>query len=585
MILFGFGFVLFFVLICLQVGNYSYVSSFFAMPGLPGPPGPSSTLGQVCSSSPSSSLYTVAVPNTIYYIDGNSTTTSKHYQFNLPPTCTPNQTIQIKSLDSSNIINSGIWKNLNIPSMIGKNVTQFTSSADGEIVYASIWGDYIYRSIDSGSSWSPLLDSGIRNWISVSCSISANVIWALEYNGSIYLSQNNGTTFTKQINSPLINESILWLKVASSFSGNAAIFCAFRSDCFYTVNLGSTWSKLFNLNSTVLHNGLVWGASFYYISTDKGLFTSSDGFVRFTNNTFNLVLSSGGTILYGTENGYLIYSVDNALTWTNYTTSLNGFDSLVGSLLSSTTVFGIFIAQISSKLFISFDNANTWYEQTGTLAETAGSIANTLYVTPPQYTTSSIYNFVLTSKPIASIFVGFNNSVSNALRWKNLQYQTNQRDVSFVCQTCGKDWIDSTSLLTQTSIVTNRFLSGHFAGVALYLSIERSYQQVQLCWSSFQPINSSPPQSLTATTIQFTIPANFRSTIYSSKTSSYTQLVTNFVNGSTSQIGLVTVDYGRDAGTLTWQKNAFNLSDPWPPLYLYRVEASCVSYSLGYFEP
>ena len=559
------------------------------MPGLPGPAGPVSNFDEVCSS-----LYNAAVSNTVYYVGVNSsslssltTTTSKHYQFNLPSTCAPNQTIQIKSLDPSNIIDVGIWKHTNIPSTSGKNITQFSSSSDGVIVYASIWGDYIYRSKDSGSSWNPLVNSGIRNWISVSCSGSGDIIWAAEHNGSVYLSQNNnGTMFTKQINSPLINGSRLWLKLATTFLGPAVIICEFKNDCVYTIDLGSTWEKTFNLNSTLLYNGLVWGSVVNYIvSTDMGFWSGEIGdFVRFTNNTLNIVSCCDGTTIYATENGYLIYTNDSGATWTNFTTSLNGFQSMTGSLFpSSSTVLGIFIAQISSKLFISFDNAQVWYEQIGTLAETGGSIANTIYVTPPQYTTD--YDYFLTSKPVASIFVGFNNSVSNALRWKNLQYQTNQRDASFVCQTCGQDWIDSTSFLTQTSIVANMFQTGHFAGAHLYLSIQRTYQQVQICWSSFQPSNSTPIQSLTAITPLFTIPKDYRSTIYSSRTSSYTQLVTNFADASQSQIGLVTIDFGSAAGTLSWQRNALNLSDPWPPLYLYRVEASCVSYSLGYFEP
>jgi hypothetical protein len=198
----------------------------------------------------------------------------------------------------------------------------FIGSANRQVLVAGAENGGIYRSIDSGATWT---EGNAPNgfWRSLATSADGVVVLAvLASNGSpFFLSQDSGLTYTS------VGPSVAWSGgalspdgtqlLASGFDNNAGQFVLYAS-----TNSGVTWtqtnpggefySAAWPTAGELLVAGDLASGNGIYVSADGGTsFTLSDG-----GQFVQVVASSDGTQLYAaTEDGAFTLSSDAGAHW------------------------------------------------------------------------------------------------------------------------------------------------------------------------------------------------------------------------------------------------------------------------------
>lgn len=206
------------------------------------------------------------------------------------------------------------------------------------IMYASVaGGGYIYKSTDSGETWTELTSAGARNWQSTSCdSTGTNVVASVPSVG-LYKSTDGGASWSLLTNS-------------GTFSGFDQTFISDDG----------------NVIAVIIFNGLI------RVSTDGG--------ATFTPNTSfgskpwrGLSGSSDGSVLFaswvGTTTGGAALSTDSGATWTDVTASVGGGGDYWNT---GTSVNGnkLVTGKSNGSIYVSQDGGTSWAQLT-----TAGTIS------------------------------------------------------------------------------------------------------------------------------------------------------------------------------------------------------------------
>lgn len=138
------------------------------------------------------------------------------------------------------------WVNYYIPFDQSGYSRTICLSADGAKIFVpfssfSTGTGYIYRSINTGSSWTKLDNSGNRSWsYQIDCSYDGKKVISAANNGYVYLSSSWGD---------------VWLELTSIGSGSWQSFCMsddgskifaalFNGNIYRSLNGGTSWSAL-----------------------------------------------------------------------------------------------------------------------------------------------------------------------------------------------------------------------------------------------------------------------------------------------------------------------------------------------------
>lgn len=208
--------------------------------------------------------------------------------------------------------------------LVGMDVRSL-SAVDGKI-YAGVWGGGVYVSSDNGATWTQLT-SELLSWsavqdITVHLSGNFNVeLFVATLGNGICFSPDGGVNWTK-LN---IDYQFVW-SIASTSAG--VLFAGTYGDGLYTSNdNGLTWTKVFGVNAQYIYDITVDLNDNVYISTLLGgIFVSTDGGSSFSNAGMggigtSSVLAIGGSsesnssVYVGTSNGSIYRKVgDNGVT-------------------------------------------------------------------------------------------------------------------------------------------------------------------------------------------------------------------------------------------------------------------------------
>ncbi len=208
--------------------------------------------------------------------------------------------------------------------LVGMDVRSL-SAVDGKI-YAGVWGGGVYVSSDNGATWTQLT-SELLSWsavqdITVHFSGNFNVeLFVATLGNGICFSPDGGVNWTK-LN---IDYQFVW-SIASTSAG--VLFAGTYGDGLYTSNdNGLTWTKVFGVNAQYIYDITVDLNDNVYISTLLGgIFVSTDGGSSFSNAGMggigtSSVLAIGGSsesnssVYVGTSNGSIYRKVgDNGVT-------------------------------------------------------------------------------------------------------------------------------------------------------------------------------------------------------------------------------------------------------------------------------
>jgi hypothetical protein len=209
------------------------------------------------------------------------------------------------------------------------NWESVSCNLEGDNIIAAIKNGYLYRSIDSGANWNPIVLAGLYNWSCVCHSKKKYnnvdyIIAATVNNGYIYISYNSGGTWNS------VNSVRYWANIKMSENGQYIIASETNGYLHYSKDSGSNWS-------IITQNGLrKWtgldisfdGKIIYATVYDEKIYSSIDFGETWTNNSWSQSIISydaltNVSIVYG---GYIYKSVFLNNNWK--TQIISSFDGL-----------------------------------------------------------------------------------------------------------------------------------------------------------------------------------------------------------------------------------------------------------------
>jgi len=260
---------------------------------------------------------------------------------------------------------TGGLANRHVTSIVAKNGNLFAATDDGAGVF---------RSGDSGSTWTPV-NSGLVHFVNTSMVhtlwVSGNDILAGTISGGVFKSTDDGNTWARS-NSGLANSIVI------SIGEHAGIIYAGASNdgLWKSTDGGNTWEQTSLLmthvteiafsGNNIFAGGDVTGMA---LSTDNGnTWTAINN--GLTNPQIRTLLVNGTDIYAGTNGGGLFFSSDTGKSWAplnNGLTSPNYVGALVmnGNIMYAGTAYGV---------FLSTNNGNFWTQtnlKSGTVSDLA----------------------------------------------------------------------------------------------------------------------------------------------------------------------------------------------------------------------
>jgi hypothetical protein len=234
--------------------------------------------------------------------------------------------------------NGSSWSSVGLPVNYG-----YYLSLSDTIVFASSQ-DAVYRSIDSGVSWS-LLPFTPPGSATNQFAVNGNTILAGTKNG-VYVSSNDGTTWTAANNGLTITPV---LRLANS--GNTLLAGTYEGQIFVSTNKGSSWS----ISNTglpvvrgVIESFAVTDSSVFVAIFGKGIYKSANNVESWTHVTTGMVDSttialggSGNTIVASSLIAGTFISKDNGGAWSASKSGLPDATMVNGWLLNPITSFVI----------------------------------------------------------------------------------------------------------------------------------------------------------------------------------------------------------------------------------------------------
>lgn len=262
------------------------------------------------------------------------------------------------------------------------NWQSISCNLEGNYVIAAIKNSYLYRSINSGATWTPIITSGLYNWSSVCHSKKKYnnnyIICAAVYNGYIYLSYDSGDSWN------VSNSIRYWVNVKMSENGQYIIAAETNGYLHFSKDSGSNWNIL-TQNGTQKWTGLdisFDGKIIYATVYDDKIYSSIDFGQTWTNNNWSQSIISADAlinvaIVYG---GYIYKSVNISNNWkTNIITSFDGISSnknrnwkYISGVSDLSTMFAI---EYNGYVWKSVDFGETWISLKGIGTDNWSSIS------------------------------------------------------------------------------------------------------------------------------------------------------------------------------------------------------------------
>ena len=233
------------------------------------------------------------------------------------------------------------------------------SSADGTSLVAVVDGGFIYRSGDSGASWSA--QEQARNWQGIASSSDGTKLVAVVDAGQIYTSVNSGSTWDAR------DSARNWKSVASSADGQKLVAANYGGKVYTSTDSGANWvardsdRPWYAVASSSSGNNLV--AAVY----GGGIFTSVDSGTNWVSRTAGSKLwaavasSANGQKLVAAEvNGLIHTSSDAGTNWVAQAASGARFWTSVASSADGSELVA---SAYGGKLYTSADSGVTWTER------------------------------------------------------------------------------------------------------------------------------------------------------------------------------------------------------------------------------
>ncbi|MDQ3019268.1 MAG: hypothetical protein M3R36_01665 [Bacteroidota bacterium] len=246
------------------------------------------------------------------------------------------------------------------------NKIVYSLAVNGNNLFAGTWNAGVYLSTNNGTSWS---QTSFNNRDVRSLAVNGNNVYAGTAIYGIYLSTNNGTNWSQ---TSLNNQNIWSLAV----SGNNIFAGTENNGVYISTDSGANWTPTSLINRyvhslAVNGNYIFAGTDFYgvYVSTNNGTNWTQTSLI---NRWIYSLAANGNNVYAGSHNAGVFLSTDNGSNWTP--TSLNNL------WVYSLAVRGsnIFAGTISYGVYVSNDNGATWTQRNEGLGSSYGYALCTL---------------------------------------------------------------------------------------------------------------------------------------------------------------------------------------------------------------
>ncbi|MCX6157288.1 MAG: T9SS type A sorting domain-containing protein [Ignavibacteriae bacterium] len=264
--------------------------------------------------------------------------------------------------NSSLLINNGIGQWERMSNGIGNNQTVNSLAISGNNIFAGLAGNGVYLSTNNGTTWT---QTALNNKTVLSIVTLGNNIFAGTSSNGVYLSTNSGTSWTQ---TELNNKKIFSLSVRGTnvFAGTL------YSGIYLSSNNGANWTQTALNNKTVYAiatNGInIFGGVVDTISNSNysGIYRSSDdgmswSHILYTNNMttiINCIATSGDNIFAGSNSEVLI-SENNGSNWASSTLFVN----VLTLITSGNNIFAgayAYTGQGNGAVYFSNNNGTSW---------------------------------------------------------------------------------------------------------------------------------------------------------------------------------------------------------------------------------
>ena len=206
--------------------------------------------------------------------------------------------------------------------------TDVTDGTDGKKLAAVVSSNgYIYTSTDYGVTWTPRMTDATRGWWSITSSSDGTKLAAVVYGGYIYTSTSSGVTWVQKTSDVVRS----WVSIASSADGTRLAAVVNPGYIYISTDSGTTWTpnnsagskSWISIASDVYGKNLaaVANQGYIYTSTDYGV-TWTPRMTDASRNWYSINSSSDGTkLVAGISGGSIYTSSDSGSHWTTVATS------------------------------------------------------------------------------------------------------------------------------------------------------------------------------------------------------------------------------------------------------------------------
>ncbi|MBN1633090.1 MAG: T9SS type A sorting domain-containing protein [Ignavibacteria bacterium] len=251
-------------------------------------------------------------------------------------------------LNSSFLIHNCFSQWVQVSNGMGNNQYVISLATSGNNIFAGTYGSGVYLSTNNGQTWT---QTTMNNKDVYSLAISGNNIFAGTGNG-VYMSTNDGQSWTQ---TTLNNQSIPSLAI----SGNNIFAGTEYYGAYLSTNNGQNWTQ------TSLKNGVVSSIAInennifagtgngVYLSTNNGQNWMQSGL---NNKEIHSLAINGNNIFASIWESIVYFSSDNGQNWSqtalNYVTAL--FLTISGNNIFAGTYEGV---------YLSTNNGQNWIEK------------------------------------------------------------------------------------------------------------------------------------------------------------------------------------------------------------------------------
>ncbi len=198
------------------------------------------------------------------------------------------------------------------------------ASRNGTYLVVGVNGGYLYKSSDSGATWTTLTSAPYTTYKYICVSDDGQYIFAAPYTDYVYVSSNGGTSFTHKTSVTSDNDGL-----AMSSTGQYGYFASFNVGSGYvyvTSDFGANWTAKTATTTTVKHVMSCSSNGQYVVTANNSgaVYTSADFGANWTlrTNAGNRQWFGGNISDDGTKLALAVYNVgiftstDSGANWT-----------------------------------------------------------------------------------------------------------------------------------------------------------------------------------------------------------------------------------------------------------------------------